>query len=292
MTEITFALREFCEVYSLKTLIGFCRELGLKFHLNVLALPVNSDFDHCSLETTFSDIPEVNVVKWFDEAYLSRSRPYGFTTDKCHEWDGYMRMQFSSQEIASCKLHSRRARSHSDGPLVVAGNVKVESPVEDFQVGIFGRLASLPYEVIVVPRHPLSSQAMENVVIPDSIRFVNTMGELESLHAEADLTIMGRILSRDGLRPDDDHNPIEATINSNTLCGVISEIPAPYEWLYGDSGLIHQYSTLNSMYEGINRWIRDPDLQVKLFRRDEWVRSNRKRYLRRIIEVLETRSGE
>ncbi len=289
--EMTFALREFCEVYSLKTIVGYCRELGLKLRLDALALPVNSDFDYCSLRKAFSDTPEVNVIEVFDEAYLSRIRPYGFTTDKSHEFDGYMRTQFSSQEIVSCKLHKRpqviRGRSR-----IVAGNVKVKSPVEGFQSEIFRRFSLLPHEVIVVPRHPLSTEEMSNVVIPPPIRFINTIGELESLYASADLTVMGRILSADGLRPDDDHNPVEATISSNTLCGVIKEVLRPYEWLYESSGLIHQYSTLDAMYEGINRWIQDSDLLKRLSAKDKWVRSNRKRYLGRIIEALVSWSGE
>ncbi len=44
------------------------------------------------------------------------------------------------------------------------------------------------------------------------------MGNLESLYAKASLTIMGRVFSVGGLKPNDDHNPYEATINSHTLC--------------------------------------------------------------------------
>ena len=118
------------------------------------------------------------------------------------------------------------------------------------------------------------------------------MGELESLHARANLTIMGRILSADGLEPDDDHNPIEATINSNAICGIIKEIPKPYEWLYEESGLIHQCLTLEEVYEGVERWIRDPTIAEKLARKDEWIRSNRIRYLQKIVKALQSRSGE
>lgn len=103
---------------------------------------------------------------------------------------------------------------------------------------------------------------------------------------------MGRILSADGLAPDDDHNPVEATINSNAICGIIKEIPKPYEWLYEESGLIHQCSTLEEVYEGIGRWIRDPTIVEKLARKDDWIRSNRSRYLGKIVKTLQTRSGE
>ena len=83
--KITFALREFCEVHSLKTIIEYCRQSGSAFQLGVLALPVNTDFDCCGLSKAFSDTPEVTVVEHFDEAFLSSVRPFGFTTDKSHE---------------------------------------------------------------------------------------------------------------------------------------------------------------------------------------------------------------
>ena len=289
--KVFFALREFCEVYALKTIIGYCRELSLGFHWNILSFPVNTDFGYCSLSKAFSEIPEVSVIEHFDEAFLSQIRLFGFATDMRHDLDGYMREQFSCSEVASCRLY-RRPISQSDHPLVVVGNVKVKSPVEDFQSEIFWRLARLPYDVAVVPRHPLNLDEMKAVHIPSSIRFINTMGELEGLHSRADLVVMGRIFSADGLKPDDDHNPLEATINAHALCGLLHEVPKPYRWFYEDSGLLHQCSTLEEVYEGIDLWMRDTDLPGKLAKRDEWIQSNRSRYLGEIVKTLQVRSGE
>lgn len=284
--KVFFALREFCEVYALKTIIGYCGELSLGFHWNVLAFPVNTDFGYCSLSKAFSGIPEVSVVEHFDEAFLSRIRLFGFATDMRHDLDGYMREQFSCSEVASCRLY-RRPTSRSDFPLIVVGNVKVKSPVEDFQLEIFQRLASLPYSVVVVPRHPLSLDEMELVRIPTPIKFINTMGELEELHSKASLVIMGRVCSTDGLKPDDDHNPLEATINAHAICGVLKEVPKSYQWLYEESGLLHQCSNLEEVYDGVDRWMQDPYLPEKLVKRDAWVRSNRDRYLGRIVKALQ-----
>lgn len=284
--KVFFALREFCEVYALKTIIGYCGELSLGFHWNVLAFPVNTDFGYCSLSKAFSGIPEVSVVEHFDEAFLSRIRLFGFATDMRHDLDGYMREQFSCSEVASCRLY-RRPTSRSDFPLIVVGNVKVKSPVEDFQLEIFQRLASLPYSVVVVPRHPLSLDEMELVRIPAPIKFINTMGGLEELHSKASLVIMGRVFSTDGLKPDDDHNPLEATINAHAICGVLKEVPKSYQWLYEESGLLHQCSTLEEVYDGVDRWMQDPYLPEKLVKRDAWVRSNRDRYLGRIVKALQ-----
>jgi len=128
---------------------------------------------------------------------------------------------------------------------------------------------------------------MTRVKIPRNIEFMNTMGELEDLHASASLTIMGRIFSNDGLKPDDDHNPIEATINSNTLCGIIKEVPESYKWLYEESGLIHQCQSYEEVFSGIDKLIFDPDLPKKLEMRDEWIINNRTKYLRKVEEVLD-----
>lgn len=289
--KVFFALREFCEVHALKTIIGYCRELSLGFHWNILAFPVNTDFSYCSLSKAFSGVPEVSVIEHFDKAFLSRIMLFGFATDMRHDLDGYMREQFSCSEVASCRLHSRSI-VHSGRPLIVVGNVKVKSPVEDFQLEIFRRLASLPYDVVVVPRHPLSPEEMPHVHIPTPIRFVNTMGDLEELHSQADIVVMGRVFSADGLKPDDDHNPLEATINAHALCGILNEVPKPYRWLYEESGLLHQCATPEDVYEGISRWVQDADLSEKLARKDAWVRSNRERYLGLIIGTLRLRSGE
>jgi len=289
--KIFFALREFCEVYALKTIIGYCRELSLGFHWNILSFPVNTDFGYYSLSKAFSEIPEVSVIEHFDEAFLLKIRLFGFATDMCHHLDGYMREQFSCSEVASCRLY-RRPISRSDHPLVVVGNVKVKSPIENFQLEIFQRLARLPYDVAVVPRHPLNLDEMKVFHIPPSIRFINTIGELEGLHSQADLVVMGRIFSADGLKPDDDHNPLEATINAHALCGLLEEVPQPYRWLYEESGLLHECSTLEEVYEGINLWMQDPDLPRKLTKRDEWIQFNRSQYLSEIVKTLQARSRE
>lgn len=285
--EIFFALREFCEVYALKTIVEYCRNIGLEFHWNALAFPVNTDFKYCNLANAFAGVDDVSVVESFDEAFLSQIRLFGFATDMHHDLDKYMQQQFSCSEIASCKLYPRHFGSHGDQKVLVIGNVKVKSPVEDFQLEIFQKLAVLPYEVVVVPRHPLSLEEMEVAKIPSSIKFVNTMGDLEKLHAMANLVIMGRIFSAGGLIPDDDHNPLEATINSHALCGVIKEVPAVYRWLYEESGLIHQCTTIDEVYDGIEHWMKDGKLTNKLARKEEWVRSNRNQLLGKIAKTLQ-----
>lgn len=285
--EVFFALREFCEVLALKTVIDYCRSSGLEFRWNIFAFPVNTDFNYLSLSVAFSGVRDVLIVERLDEKILSQVRLFGFATDMHHDLDSYMHDQFSCVEIAACRSYPVKASQRSS-PTLVVGNAKVKSPLEDFQIEIFQRLASLPYEVEIVPRHPLSLREMELIQIPQRIRFVNTMGELERLYASASITVMGRVFSANGLEPDDDHNPLEATINSHTLCGIIKEIPKPYEWLYKESDLIHQCSTLEEVYEGIKRWGRDPGLTEKLIKRDEWIQSNREKYLRKIARRLKS----
>lgn len=286
--QINFSLREFCEVRSLQTIMALCEEMGLEFHWNLLSFSVNTDFHFLSLQKAFEDHDNVTILE-SDEDRLSKMRIIGFKTDMQHAFDKYVHSFISCAEVVSCRLYPRK-HSDSDVKTIVLGNIKVKSPVEDFQLEIMQGLADMPFKVIVVPRHPLEKGDMSRLRIPEGLEFVNTMGELEALQARANLTIMGRIFSADGLKPDDDHNPIEATINSNTLCGVIKEVPREFRWLYSRSGLVHQCRTYDEVFRGISRFIDDPDLKHKLKRRDVWIKRNRERFLKKLIQTLDSQN--
>ena len=288
MRKIFFSLREFCEVKTMETIINHFLVSGYKIHWCLLNFSVNTDFLFHGIEKAFADYDNVSIFQFSNSEELSGIKIYGFKTDMTHEFDSYVHTFISCAEIVTCRSYTRcDTRFRDSAPVIVLGNVKVKSPVEDFQVEIFNRLSQLPYKVIVVPRHPLTSEEMTRVEIPQRIEFRNTMGELENLHASANLTIMGRIFSDDGLKPDDDHNPIEATINSNTLCGLIKEVPESYRWLYEESGLIHQCQSYDELFSRIDKLIIDPELPEKLKKRDEWIVGNHIKYLKKVEDVLD-----
>lgn len=288
MKEIIFALKEFCEIRALKTIIRWCDESGCSMHWNLLNFPVNTDFAFCSIEDAFSGYANVSVIPADDKKKISGMKVYGFKTDMTHQLDTCIHAFISCAEIAACKSHAYVRDVSSPGmPCIVLGNIKVKSPVEDFQAEIFERLAHLPYRVIVVPRHPLTEKEVKVVRMPDKLEFRNTMGELERLQASANLTIMGRIFSADGLKPDDDHNPLEATINSNALCGLIKQVPEAYAWLYEESDLVHQCGSYDEVFSKIDALIFDQNLLAKLEKREAWIRNNRKRYLENLRAIFE-----
>lgn len=288
MRQIIFSLKEFCEIKALKTIMKYCAALGHEICWKLINFSVNTDFNFCSIEKAFRSYANVSMLKIDDPHQLSGMKIYGFKTDMTHQLDSYIHAFIPCSEIAACKLYDR-SPIVSQGSLlrVVLGNIKVKSPVEDFQTQIFERLADLPYEMIVVPRHPLTDGEMMVVKMPGNIEFRNTMGELECLQASANLTIMGRIFSVDGLKPDDDHNPLEATINSNTICGIIKEVPDAYKWLYEESGLVHQCLSHEEVFSRIDDLILDPNLPRKLEAREKWILNNRREYLKKLQNLLE-----
>lgn len=288
MKKIVFALKEFCEIRALKTIIRCCEDFGYSIYWNLLDFSVNTDFSFYSIEKAFAGYANVSVISADDCKGISGMKIYSFKTDMTHQLDSHVHTFISCAEIAACRSYERmQTISGTESPRIVLGNVKIKAPAEDFQVKIFERLAGLPYHVIVVPRHPFTEEEMKVVKLPSNIEFRNTMGELEELQASANLTIMGRIFSADGLKPDDDHNPLEATINSNTLCGIIKEIPSAYAWMYEKSGLVHQCESYEEVFAKIDALIFDPNLSEKLKQRKVWIQSNRKRYLENLRLILE-----
>lgn len=288
MKEVTFSLKEFCEVKALQTIMELCFSIGLKIRWKLLNFSVNTDFKFCSIEEAFRGYENVSVISHDDPDCLHSMKIYGFKTDMTHQLDAYVHKSISCAEIAACRLNKGRAVvANREMKNIVVGNMKVKCPVEDFQMEIFDRLAHLPYQTVVVPRHPLTDMEMASIKLPECIKFRNTMGDLEDLQAHAHLTIMGRVFSAGGLEPDDDHNPLEATISSNTMCGIIKEIPDAYRWLYEESGLIHQCQDYDEIFSQIQELIFDRDLPKKLEARQRWVLGNRAKYLKKIREIME-----
>ncbi|OGI29705.1 MAG: hypothetical protein A2288_02500 [Candidatus Moranbacteria bacterium RIFOXYA12_FULL_44_15] len=288
MKEITFSLREFCEIKALKTIMEYFSVTGHMIYWKLLNLSVNTDFNFCSIEQAFWNHGNVSILQVDDPQELSNMKIYGFKTDMTHQLDVHIHAFISCAEIAACRLYKRsKAKPCIELPRIVLGNVKVKSPVEESQTEIFERLAQLPYQVIIVPRHPLTEEDEKLVKMPGDIQFRNTMGELEYLQASANLTIMGRIFSADGLKPDDDHNPLEATINSNTICGIIKEIPDAYKWLYEESELVHQCRSYDEVFSKIDDLLFDSNLPRKLEARDKWILGNRQEYFKKLERILE-----
>lgn len=287
MKTVTFSLREHCEVLALKSIIRAMEQEGYRnLNWRVLAAAVNTDFNFCSLQESFQNGWDVSVIT--AEDIRTGDAVFGFQTDMKHEYDQFVREFFDCSAVASCRLYRKSPLRIQEvgGKTVVIGNVKVKSPIEGFQLAIFERLATLPYRIVVVPRHPLSDADMEKVVLPKGVEFHNTMGELESLYANAQLAVMGRIFCFEGLKPDDDHNPLEATINGHAICGINNKIPDAYRWLYESSGLLHPCSTYEQVFALIEELLEDGGIEEKLLRRQQWIESNCQRHLAPIKQAI------
>lgn len=285
--EINISLREYCDIRALKIIMDYCKSCRLDVHWNLFNFVVNTDFNFCTIEQAFNEYPNVSISD-ISKGQLVGIKLFSFLTDMKHDCDQYVNGFISCAEINVCrKYHRMKSPRPKSRPRIVVGNLKVKSPIEAFQIEVLNRLALLPFEVIVVPRHPLEADKLEQLKLPEQIKFVNTMGQLEDLQASADLTIMGRIFSADGFKVDDEHNPLEATINSNTLCsGIMNPAPTPYEWLYGNSGLVHKCYDFEEVFNLIEPLMNDSDLPNKLAKRDRWVQRNRNRYLKKVRAML------
>ena len=287
MKAITFSIREYCEVVALKTIIEWLELQGIvDIQWRVLSASVNTDFSFCSLERSFAQQKNILFIK--AEQIQKGETVFGFETDMRHDHDQLVTQFLNCSEIASCKIYREAPlRVSSKGiKSIVVGNVKVKCPIEEFQLDIFKRLVKLPYRIVIVPRHPLTKDEVSGIVLPKGIDFRNSMGELERLYAIADIAVMGRLFCLEGLKPDDDHNPLEATVNGHAICGINNKIPQAYQWLYESSELLHQCSTYDQVFDIISRVFEDADIDEKLFARQQWILANRKKYLTPIGEII------
>lgn len=289
MKKIYFSVREYPEVLALSAIMARCTEMkmtDLEWH--VFCSPVNTDFKFLSLKNSFARTgTNVNLVDTSEIERVDKSLIFGFETDMRHPQDTLVGHFFNIFDIMTTRLYRRRPiKIWNETPILVLGNVKIELPIEEFQQEIFARLAELPYRVIIVPRHPLENELLASIRISSKLHFINTMGDLERLHAHADSVIMGRIFCKGDLISTDDHNPLEATINACALAGITTNIPRAYEWIYYESGLIHQCKSYDEVFELLPIVINDTNVVKKLKRKKEWILANRERIFGPILEIL------
>jgi len=287
--EVNFAIREMCELRALGVLLDYCTEVGVDVSWNIYLFPVNTDLLLFQPDKLLKKYKKIKIVNPAASAIKNGSTISGFKAHIAHEKDCDINSIIDLYEITACKYYEKKNKTMNlPRPNIVVGSVKIKSPVEDFQVEIWEKLSKLPYHVVVVPRHPFPKEELTKVNIPPAIKFRNTMGELEDLYAQANLTIMGKLF---GVTRYDyntrDHNPLEATISSNTICGMYSDIPKPYLEFYEHSGLTHRFYDWRDIFGHIDDLINDPLLPEKLKKRKEWIESNRRKYLPRALEVLD-----
>ncbi len=276
-------LREHCEVVALKILVAAAQRKKISIAWKALAFSVNTDFLFHSLKIAFQAYQKVEVMEDWSSVDFDRVHVIGFQTDMKHDADRLVRQPIPIYRVLACQ------ETRPQTPLfdVALGNIKISSPVEEFQSALFERVARLPYEnVVVVPRHPIERHRLGDVRLPGKLHLVNTMGQLADIYAASRLTVMGRILSKDGGKPDDDHSPLEATVGSNTLCGINNKIPEPYQWLYSDSGLVHQFESAQELIERMDEFYLDPGVPKKLETRRKWIETNNVCLQESLPEVL------
>lgn len=288
MKSVTFSLREQGEVIALHTIIGHFEKQGLTDILwRTVPSPVNTDFQYSRFEKAFAEYPKVAVMEM--DAVHDSEPVFGFKTDMHHVHDDRVNHFFAVSEIAASRLYRKfPLRKKNERSVIVVGNMKVESPLPDFQEEVLRCFAATPYTVVIVPRHPLTKDQINKLALPGTIELRNTMGELESLYACADLAVMGRIFDRDGLQPQADHNPIEATNNGHALCGLtdLDSVHPAFQWLYKESNLLHQCATYNEVFSLIPDLIHDITVDENLTRRQEWIEQNRCLYLQDVQNII------
>jgi len=281
--EIYVVLREYCEVVALKILMTAARRKKIPITWKVLTFSVNTDFLFHSLKVAFQTHQEMEVMEDWSSVDFSNVHVLGFHTDMKHDADHIVKQHIPIYQVLACQEVIARPPVFD----IALGNIKISSPVEEFQSDLFEKVAQLPYEnIVVVPRHPIEQHRLANVKLPSRLRLVNTMGQLASIYASSRLTVMGRVFSKDGEKPDDDHNPLEATVGSNTLCGINNKIPEAYGWLYRDSGLVHQFGSVHELIGRIEEFYRDPDIPKKLRRRRQWIKTNSLYLQENLPEIL------
>lgn len=276
-------LREYCEVVALKILMATARRKKISITWKVLTFSVNTDFLFHSLKVAFQAHQEVEVMEEWSSVDFSDVHVLGFHTDMKHDADRIVKQSIPIYRILACQEIRARPPVFD----IALGNIKISSPIEEFQSELFEKVAQLPYvNVVVIPRHPIEQHRLGKVKLPGRLRLVNTMGQLADIYASSRLTVMGRIFSKDGEKPDDDHNPLEATVGSNALCGINNKIPEAYRWLYHDSGLVHQFGSAHELIGRIGELYRDLDIPKKLRRRRQWIKTNNLYLQESLPEIL------
>jgi hypothetical protein len=286
--KINFAIREMCELRALCVILDYCTEVGVNVLWNIFMFPVNTDLLLFPPKIILKRYKNIKLINFDPNDKLIDKKIYGFKANIAHKNDQNINSVIDLYEITTCKRHiAKNTIVGLKKPNIVIGSVKIKSPVEDFQIEMWKKISQLPYNIIVVPRHPFTAEELSNVNIPKKINLRNTMGELEDLYAQADLTIMGKIF---GITRYDyntrDHDVLESTINSNTICGMYSDIPLPYLEFYQKSGLVHRFYDWKDIFEHIDKLIKDPLLPGKIKKRVEWIEKNRKRYLPCALKIL------
>lgn len=289
MKEVYFSIREYPEVLALATIMSHCVEMGVSdIEWCVFCSPVNTDFNFLSLNSACDKMGiKVRYVSIDEVKKVNKSQVFGFKTDMLHEQDEIVGHFFDIFNVMATRLYRHKPlKVWNKDQTIVLGNIKIKLPVAEFQQEIFARLAVLPYTVVVIPRHPFKNEELGNVNIPSKLNLINTMGDLEKLHAHADAVIMGRIFCEGDLVSDDDHNPFEATINAGVLAGINTNIPDAYKWIYNDSELIHQCESYDEVFDLLPVVLNDKDIVRKLARRKQWIMDNRRQLLDPVLEML------
>ena len=143
----------------------------------------------------------------------------------------------------------------------------------------------MQYSVAIVPRHPFPKNFLENTYIPKNITIFNEIGIVRELCAKTRLTIMWLMFS--DCYWETEHNPFEATMNSNAITSSILNIEPYYQDFYDNSWLIHKVENFYQLQNIINELINDNNIPKKFQNREKWLESNKNRVLSKIFNILQ-----
>lgn len=266
------------------------------FHINnfypeitVFLLPYNTDFQFINVADELANLRGVNVLSGpFTADELSGKKIFWFKGTIEDSFTQHIKREVDIYEVWVCRLYKKWIIFNGWTPNVVISNLKVydKDTSEEYKSDLLMLLADKPYKITIVPRHPIPSpEKLEAVLakLPKNMVLSNTMGKLENICSESNLTIMGKIFS--DTADDRDHNPLEATINSNAIGRKMPFIPEPFIELY-ESGLMHTYNNFYDCLWDLENLILDSDLSEKLTWRENWIKKNRAKYLNKWLDLF------
>lgn len=280
-----FVIREIGEVFALKIILDFLIEKKSKINFKIIISSINTDFYFINIKKILSKYRNITITKKVN-IENSQSQVFWFKWNVIHENDKYITDRIDIYEISTCdsKLIKRKPIFiKNQTPTIVVWNLKVNDKDinEECSPKTFDILWNLNYNVIIVPRHPIKT--LDYLVnLPSNIIFSNTMWKLRQIYSTANLTIMGKIFSN--TKDDRDHNPLESTIQSNSISWIYSFTHKSYLPIY-KSWLITKLKSFEEIPYVINDLIYDKYLSDKLERRNRRIEKNRKEYLNYFLYI-------
>ena len=281
MKNINFAIKEMWELYSLQFILDEFKKYNFKW--NIYIVPFNSDFSCISIEKYFEQYSNVSLI--FNNNHLIWKNCLGFESDISNRFPDITPL-INIYELNTCIDFKRYIIGNQAKFDIIVTNVKIndKKPEREYNKEMWKVLWKLPYSVAIVPRHPFPKNFLEDIIIPKNITIFNKIGIVRELCAKANLTIMWLIFS--DCNWETEHNPFEATINSNAITSSVLNVELHYQDLYDNFWLMHKLDNFYQIPNIVDDLINDKNIFKKLQNKEKWLESNKNAVLSKILTIL------